>query len=52
MIEHPQGDDDMTTWYDDEPDDDGAWRIKDILDDIWDGDERCWIPWDERFDDD
>ena len=42
----------MTTWYDDEPDDDGAWPIKDILDDILDGDERCWIPWDEIFDDD
>ena len=55
MVEHPQGDDEMTTWYDDEYnelDGDGDWPIKDILDDVLNGDEPCWVPLDESFDDD
>ena len=51
MFEHPQGDDEMTTWYDDEPDGDEDWPPV-ILDDLLGDDKRCWIPWDEGFDDD
>ena len=48
----PQGDDDMTTWYDDEPDGDEDWPFPEILDDLLGDDKRCWIPWDEGFGDD
>ncbi|MGB0516735.1 MAG: hypothetical protein ACPGKR_07345 [Poseidonia sp.] len=42
----------MTTWYDDEPDGDEDWPFPEILDDLLGDDKRCWIPWDESFDDD